>query len=174
MRRVQAGYEKCADDYQVRIQSLNKNGNGGPVDSNSEENVQMLCCSFQKYLHCSERVVNTTCGHETARFTKSFLDRMSGPLIQGHCQEHGSSAAQCMDIMAIENGGVRHPVPTNNNNNHGHHNMNGNNNVHGGRRPDSYPYSAAAGGNEVSSAGNLNASLLAMLAAAVVGRFLAA
>ena len=39
-------------------------------------------CSFQKYLHCSESVVNTTCGYETARFTKSFLDRMSGPLIQ--------------------------------------------------------------------------------------------
>ena len=47
-----------------------------------EESVQLLCCSFQKYLHCSESVVNTTCGYETARFTKSFLDRMSGPLIQ--------------------------------------------------------------------------------------------
>merc|ERR1712079_738788 len=58
-----------------------------------EESVQLLCCSFQKYLHCSESVVNTTCGYETARFTKSFLDRMSGPLIQGHCQayEYGSN-----------------------------------------------------------------------------------
>ena len=46
------------------------------------ENVQLLCCSFQQYLHCSERIVNSTCGYETARFTKSFLDRMSGPLIQ--------------------------------------------------------------------------------------------
>ena len=44
--------------------------------------MQLLCCSFQQYLHCSERIVNSTCGYETARFTKSFLDRMSGPLIQ--------------------------------------------------------------------------------------------
>ena len=52
------------------------------TDQESEENVKLLCCSFQKYLHCSETVVNTTCGYETALFTKSFLDRMSGPLIQ--------------------------------------------------------------------------------------------
>ena len=51
-------------------------------DEESDENVKLLCCSFQKYLHCSESVVNTTCGYETAQFTKSFLDRMSGPLIQ--------------------------------------------------------------------------------------------
>jgi hypothetical protein len=51
-------------------------------EEESEENVRLLCCSFQKYLHCSESVVNTTCGYETAHFTKSFLDRMSGPLIQ--------------------------------------------------------------------------------------------
>ena len=51
-------------------------------DTESEENVRLLCCSFQKYLHCSETVVNSTCGYETAQFTKSFLDRMSGPLIQ--------------------------------------------------------------------------------------------
>ena len=52
------------------------------TQGDSEENVKLLCCSFQKYLHCSESVVNTTCGYETAQFTKSFLDRMSGPLIQ--------------------------------------------------------------------------------------------
>ena len=51
-------------------------------EEESDENVKLLCCSFQKYLHCSESVVNTTCGYETAQFTKSFLDRMSGPLIQ--------------------------------------------------------------------------------------------
>jgi len=63
------------------------------TQGDSEENVKLLCCSFQKYLHCSESVVNTTCGYETAQFTKSFLDRMSGPLIQGHCQayEYGSN-----------------------------------------------------------------------------------
>lgn len=63
------------------------------TEDGNDENVKLLCCSFQKYLHCSESVVNTTCGYETAQFTKSFLDRMSGPLIQGHCQayEYGSN-----------------------------------------------------------------------------------
>merc|ERR1712150_445693 len=32
-------------------------------------------------------VVNATCSYDTARFTKSFLDRMAGPLIQGHCHK---------------------------------------------------------------------------------------
>ena len=74
------------------ILNISKNlvGSGNGHESNEmethvedgEESVQLLCCSFQKYLHCSESVVNTTCGYETARFTKSFLDRMSGPLIQ--------------------------------------------------------------------------------------------
>ena len=57
-------------------------GGADYAEADSEENVRLLCCSFQKYLHCSETVVNTTCGYETAQFTKSFLDRMSGPLIQ--------------------------------------------------------------------------------------------
>jgi len=143
MRLVQAGYERCAADYQTRIKALNEQTQAEESyyddhmyectyeyadsteaeyieekaeealanvpnqlskrrrrrrqvdygDADSEENVRLLCCSFQKYLHCSETVVNTTCGYETAQFTKSFLDRMSGPLIQGHCQayEYGSN-----------------------------------------------------------------------------------
>ena len=61
-----------------------------------EESVQLLCCSFQKYLHCSESVVNTTCGYETARFTKSFLDRMSGPLIQVKMQHLSKCVHPCI------------------------------------------------------------------------------
>merc|ERR1712223_2287485 len=150
MRLVQAGYERCAADYQTRIKALNeqtqeeasyyddqmyeyayeyadsteaeyieekteealetvpnqiskrrrkrtspikRQAGADYAEADSEENVRLLCCSFQKYLHCSETVVNTTCGYETAQFTKSFLDRMSGPLIQGHCQayEYGSN-----------------------------------------------------------------------------------
>lgn len=95
MREVQSGYEQCASDYQLRIKTLNKQsaksetsvrGEGEINEAEDEKNVQLLCCSFQRYLYCSEKVVNSTCGPETARFTKSFLDRMSGPLIQGHCQ----------------------------------------------------------------------------------------
>ena len=83
MRQVQAGYETCADDYQVKIKSLQTTGDGeSSAGIEGKDNLQLLCCSFQDYLHCSERIVNSTCGPETARFTKNFLDTMSGPLIQ--------------------------------------------------------------------------------------------
>lgn len=90
MRNAQTEYESCVDIYQLRIKSLNKGEISAPKDE--EDNVQVLCCSFQRYLHCSEQVVNSTCGAHTAGFTKQFLDRMSGPLVQQHCQhyEHGS------------------------------------------------------------------------------------
>jgi len=61
---------------------LFKNNSFWAAQADPEENVRLLCCSFQRYLHCSESVVNQTCGYETAKFTKGFLDRMSGPLIQ--------------------------------------------------------------------------------------------
>ena len=70
------GFDSSCQTY------LNFTGGHQEHVEDGEESVQLLCCSFQKYLHCSESVVNTTCGYETARFTKSFLDRMSGPLIQ--------------------------------------------------------------------------------------------
>lgn len=93
MRKAQAEYEACADEYQLRINHLNKMEKND--DENEEKNVQVLCCSFQRYLHCSERVVNSTCGSYTANFTKGFLDRMSGPLVQGHCQDYGMGSDMC-------------------------------------------------------------------------------
>ena len=39
-----------------------------------------------RYLHCSEQVVNTTCGATTAGFTKKFLDRMSGEWWRQGCR----------------------------------------------------------------------------------------
>lgn len=93
MRKAQTEYESCADEYQLRIKTLNKGGVASPEEE--EDNVQVLCCSFQRYLHCSERVVNGTCGLETASFTKGFLDRMSGPLVQGHCQAYEMGSSMC-------------------------------------------------------------------------------
>lgn len=93
MRRAQTEYENCADEYQLRIKTLNKGGVATPEEE--QANVQVLCCSFQRYLHCSEQVVNHTCGMDTASFTKGFLDRMSGPLVQGHCQEYEMGSPMC-------------------------------------------------------------------------------
>jgi len=93
MRKAQTEYESCADEYQLRIKTLNKGGVASPEEE--EDNVQVLCCSFQRYLHCSEHVVNNTCGMDTASFTKGFLDRMSGPLVQGHCQDYEMGSEMC-------------------------------------------------------------------------------
>lgn len=93
MRKAQTEYEACADEYQLRIKHLNKMEKKN--DDDEEKNVQVLCCSFQRYLHCSERVVNSTCGSYTANFTKGFLDRMSGPLVQGHCQDYSMGSDMC-------------------------------------------------------------------------------
>ena len=67
------------------------------TEDEEEDNVQVLCCSFQRYLHCSEQVVNSTCGSHTAGFTKQFLDRMSGPLVQQHCQHYEHGSEMCPD-----------------------------------------------------------------------------
>ncbi|TRY76486.1 hypothetical protein TCAL_17008 [Tigriopus californicus] len=146
MREVQEGYEQCADEYQVRIKNLSGRSDEGAQTEN-EENVQLLCCSFQQYLHCSEGVVNRTCGPETAQFTKSFLDRMSGPLIQGHCQayEHGSHG--CSHAPRL---GDDYPIATDgqySNDNHQQHHDGSN------ARPLWPEYSAASPrNNDVSSA----------------------
>jgi len=99
MRLAQTEYESCADEYQLRIKTLNKVENR--KEESEEDNVQVLCCSFQRYLHCSERVVNSTCGVNTASFTKSFLDRMSGPLVQGHCQDYSMGSEMCPRQSAV-------------------------------------------------------------------------
>ena len=75
------------DRYQEklhRIQNI-RAAEAGTVDgeeSDDDDNVGVLCCSFHEYLECSMLVVNTTCGRETAVFTKQFLDRMATPLNQ--------------------------------------------------------------------------------------------
>jgi len=93
MRDAQTEYESCVDVYQLRIKALNKGEIATP--SEEDDNVQVLCCSFQRYLHCSEQVVNSTCGAGTAGFTKKFLDRMSGPLVQQHCQHYEYGSEMC-------------------------------------------------------------------------------
>ena len=61
-------------------------------------NVRILCCSFQRYLHCSQQVVSARCGAASASFTQEFLDRMSGDLVQTHCQHHQPGTQECRDL----------------------------------------------------------------------------
>ena len=61
-----------------------------------------------RYLHCSEQVVNSTCGTHTAGFTKQFLDRMSGPLVQQHCMHYEHGSELCPHNL-IEDTGLQSP-----------------------------------------------------------------
>ena len=71
---VQPEYQQCSAEYQARLSQVQH--------QDRDQEVAVLCCSFQSYLACSQGVVNKTCGRETADFTAQFLDRMAAPLAQ--------------------------------------------------------------------------------------------
>ncbi|ETN62434.1 hypothetical protein AND_005902 [Anopheles darlingi] len=56
-----------------------------------EDDVQKVCCSFLEYLDCSEAAAKKTCGWETAKFTRGFLDKMSSTLIKMYCEDYYKS-----------------------------------------------------------------------------------
>ncbi|XP_035785329.1 uncharacterized protein LOC118463112 [Anopheles albimanus] len=56
-----------------------------------ETDVQKVCCSFLEYLDCSEAAARKTCGRETAKFTRGFLDKMSSTLIKMYCEDYYKS-----------------------------------------------------------------------------------
>ena len=72
MSEVQPEYQQCSAEYQARLSQVQH--------QDRDQEVAVLCCSFQSYLACSQGVVNRTCGRETADFTAQFLDRMAAPL----------------------------------------------------------------------------------------------
>ncbi|KAK4307714.1 hypothetical protein Pmani_020537 [Petrolisthes manimaculis] len=97
MRQVNPKYNVCSVTYHTKTAGLN-HINEAEVQLSEDEknrNVIILCCSFQEYLQCSERVVYETCGNETALFTKEFLDRMAGPIVQDLCQRYTYSLKTC-------------------------------------------------------------------------------
>lgn len=57
----------------------------------AEADVRTVCCSFIEYLDCSESVAKKTCGWETAKFTRGFLDKMSSNLINMYCEDYYNS-----------------------------------------------------------------------------------
>ena len=64
MQSVQAEYQQCSTEYQARLRLVQQEGG-----QSSSQEVELLCCSFQSYLSCSQQVVNSTCGRDTAVFT---------------------------------------------------------------------------------------------------------
>ena len=98
---IEAKAEEALENVANDLSKRKKRQISDYPEEEAEENVKLLCCSFQKYLHCSETVVNTTCGYETAQFTKSFLDRMSGPLIQVNYCTPGNFGAKIKSWLCI-------------------------------------------------------------------------
>jgi len=96
MKTVQTQYQHCSDNYQHKLQIINTD-QAHSEHHDKEDKVGLLCCSFQEYLECSQRVVNNTCGFHTASFTKEFLDRMAKPLAKGHCQAYPAGSYHCRE-----------------------------------------------------------------------------
>uniref|UniRef100_A0A182MYA4 DUF19 domain-containing protein n=1 Tax=Anopheles dirus TaxID=7168 RepID=A0A182MYA4_9DIPT len=64
-----------------------------------EDDVRTVCCSFMEYLDCSEAAARNTCGRETAKFTRGFLDKMSTTLIKMYCEDYYKSN-KCPSLYA--------------------------------------------------------------------------
>jgi len=94
MRNVQRGYEVCADEYHSQMDRITPTQ---PVTDASDSSTQIrtLCCSFKSYLHCSQQAVLHRCGIGTSNFTKNFLERMAGPLVQTHCSDYLHGSDEC-------------------------------------------------------------------------------
>ncbi|XP_049806967.1 uncharacterized protein LOC126249358 [Schistocerca nitens] len=95
MRKARTDYEVCATVYQERIRELQTSMNGSSFVIAGENQLKLVCCSFQDYLQCSLKIVRQICGEETARFTKHFLDRMSSSLIKIHCEQYPVDSLVC-------------------------------------------------------------------------------
>merc|ERR1711988_483706 len=59
MKRVREDYQQCSTEYQERLSMVQQK-----VGQTSSQELEVLCCSFQTYLSCSQRVVDRTCGRK--------------------------------------------------------------------------------------------------------------
>ncbi|XP_055596464.1 uncharacterized protein LOC129746668 [Uranotaenia lowii] len=74
--------------YQNQVQDQYNGNHHTTAGRNAEDDVRTLCCSFIEYLDCSESAAQKTCGRETAKFTRGFLDKMSSTLINMYCEDY--------------------------------------------------------------------------------------
>ncbi|XP_066996062.2 uncharacterized protein [Anabrus simplex] len=108
VQKVRSDDENCAAKYQRELLDINQETPSNvSSQSESNKNVQKVCCSLQTYLECSERAVLTMCGPETAAFTKGLLDTMASSLIQTHCEKYPAGSEECSS-----SGSLRHGIGT--------------------------------------------------------------
>ncbi|XP_053608131.1 uncharacterized protein LOC128673964 [Plodia interpunctella] len=85
IKSVRAEYGTCSKTYEDTVSSFDQQQK---TDQSNEDSVKTICCSYQKYLTCSEQIVQKTCGDEAAVFIKGFLNRMSSKMFTETCQQH--------------------------------------------------------------------------------------
>lgn len=74
--------EQTALEESREHQHERRHRNHRTASRTDEDDVRTVCCSFMEYLDCSESAARNTCGHDTASFTRGFLDKMSSTLIK--------------------------------------------------------------------------------------------
>ncbi|CAG9786132.1 unnamed protein product [Diatraea saccharalis] len=94
VKNVRPDYEQCSKKYEVTLTTLSNHQKNeqyqtdDAVETNQEDYLRTVCCSFQEYLLCSEQTVQRSCGDEAALFTSAFLKRMASNIIKNFCLEY--------------------------------------------------------------------------------------
>ncbi|XP_040166733.1 uncharacterized protein LOC120902231 isoform X1 [Anopheles arabiensis] len=83
--------EQTALEESREHQHERRHRNHRTASRTDEDDVRTVCCSFMEYLDCSESAARNTCGHDTASFTRGFLDKMSSTLIKMYCEDYYKS-----------------------------------------------------------------------------------
>ncbi|CAG0888386.1 unnamed protein product [Cyprideis torosa] len=89
-------YKICVDEHNSIVKKLD------PKDpqSNRENTLKLICCSFREFISCAKGLVSR-CGEETANFTEHLLDRLATPVVQEHCMNHVEDMKDC-DMMLVK------------------------------------------------------------------------
>ncbi|XP_070503963.1 uncharacterized protein [Chironomus tepperi] len=107
LQTVRPQHDNCAVRYREEMSSIFKvsanrtahnqhqQQNSNNDDESDEEFVKIVCCSFRKYLDCSEFVTRRTCGMETGLFIRDFIHRMSDTLMRNYCEEYYKGSNHC-------------------------------------------------------------------------------
>ncbi|CAB3372429.1 Hypothetical predicted protein [Cloeon dipterum] len=88
IRDVRSDFGVCARDYEEKLQRINAQAENLMSTSNNEAQMKALCCSFQTYVGCSQDVVSTKCGAESANFTHHIFNRMGNPFLDKYCKKY--------------------------------------------------------------------------------------
>ncbi|KAB7497102.1 Cytochrome P450 2L1 [Armadillidium nasatum] len=90
MRQVHPKYNRCSETYHEKTAKLNK------LYSLVKLKGEGMSSLYVEYLQCSEQIVYETCGNVTAQFTRQFLNRMAGPIVQTKCSRYEPGSYICL------------------------------------------------------------------------------